>query len=255
MQAKAFPARQGWAWLQAGFRLWRSAPLPLTSSAMTMLMCLLLPLMLTSFGPLLTVLLIFPLQVGMFLLCSARAEGRIPHLKLLFACFTKTRFPALLLLTGVWLGGILLCSLIALAITGFDLHAAANIAAKGGDVPAAMQSQLTKFALWIALFFIPFNMATFFAAPLIALRKLPLFKALFFSFVACWRNLAAIFVMLVVFCILGDVLPNLFLAFIGGLSAPIAGMLSGFMLMVLVPVLCAAYFSCARDIFGDWPTP
>lgn len=255
MQAHAFPARQGWRWLQAGFRLWLRAPLPLTSSAMTMLMCLLLPIVLTNIGPLLTLPLIFPLQVGMFLLCSTLAEGRFPHVKLLFACFTKARLPGLLLLTGVWLTGILLCSGIALAITRFDIQAFAAIAAKGGDIPAGTQSQITKLAMWVALFFIPFNMATFFAAPLIALRKVPLFKALFFSFIACWRNLAALFVMLFVFGILGDILPSLLLSVIGGLSAPIAGMFSGFMLMVLVPVLCAAYFSCARDIFGDWPTP
>jgi len=255
MQATAFRARQGWIWLLAGFRLWRRAPLPLTSSAMTMLMCLLLPVALTNIGPLLALPLIFPLQVGMFLLCSTLAEGRFPHLKLLFACFTKARLPGLLLLTGIWLASILLCSLIALAITGFDLQAFAVIAAKGTDIPAESQSQVTKFAMWVALFFIPFNMATFFAAPLIALRKVPLFKALFFSFVACWRNLAALFVMVFTFGILGDILPSLLLEVIGGLSAPIAGMFSGILLMVLVPVLCAAYFSSARDIFGEWPAP
>lgn len=246
MQARKFPARQGWVWLRAGFDLWRSAPLALTGSAMTMLMCLLLPMMIPGIGPLLALLLVFPLQVGMFLVCSSWAQNRSAHPKLLFACFTKERLPGLLALTGLNFAATLVCFMLAVAVSDFDLAALTGIAAKGGtELPPALQEQLGRVVRWTSLLVIPLQMTSFFAAPLMALQKTPLLKALFFSLVACWRNLGALLVMQLIFGLLGVLVQ---------LSASVLGLLFGIWLMVLTPVLCATLYSCAHDIFGDWPT-
>ncbi|GAB2876820.1 BPSS1780 family membrane protein [Uliginosibacterium flavum] len=246
MQANKFPARRGWVWLQAGFALWRSAPLALTGSAMTMLMCLLLTMMIPGIGPLLALLLVFPLQVGMFLVCSSWAQNHSAHPKLLFACFTKQRFPGLLALTGINFLGMLLCFMLAVMVCNFDLGSFTELAAKGStELPPALQAQLERVVRWTSLFFIPLQLASFFAAPLMALQRTPLIKALFFSFVACWRNLGALLVMQLILGLLGILIQ---------LLASVLGLLFGIGLMVLVPVLCATLYSCARDIFGEWPT-
>lgn len=246
MQAHKFPARQGWVWLQAGFALWRSAPLPLTGSAMTMLLCLLLSMMIPGVGPLLALMLVFPLQVGMFLVCSSWAQNRSAHPKLLFASFTKERLPGLLALTGINFAGMLLCFMLAVFACNFDLGSFTDIAATGStELPPAMQEQLVRVVRWTSLLFIPLQLASFFAAPLMALQRTPLIKALFFSFVACWRNLGALLVMQLIFGLIGTLVQ---------LSASVLGLLFGIGLMVFVPVLCATLYSCARDIFGEWPT-
>ncbi|MDP5239084.1 BPSS1780 family membrane protein [Uliginosibacterium sp. 31-16] len=254
MQANAFPALHGWVWLQAGFALWRSTPLPLTGSAMTMMMCLLLSaLLIPGIGPLLAIALVLPLQVGMFLVCSSCAQQRRAHPKLLFACFTKARLPGLFALTGLSFAAILVCFMLATALTGFDFGSFASIAAKGTELPVEMQDKLRKLVWWASLLFVPIQMTTFFAAPLIALKNTPLIKALFFSCVACWRNLRPMLVMLLSFFVLGNLLPALLLGVISQLSASFAGMLSGVWMMMMFPVLCATLYSCARDIFGEWP--
>ena len=42
MREGVFTARQGFVWFTRGFALWRSAFIPLTASAMTMFMCVML---------------------------------------------------------------------------------------------------------------------------------------------------------------------------------------------------------------------
>lgn len=249
MQAKAFPPLRGWVWLRAGFALWRMAPLPLTASAMSMLVCLMFAVALPYAGTALFNILLPVLSVGLFSCFQAVANRRMPSPTLIFSRFGE-RFKVLFSLGVVTLVSGFFCTLLARTLTG---QGAEELAAQD---PQALQRMLEQMMPTLALSFLlytPMAFAAWFAAPLMALRGVALHKALFFSFIACIRNFWALLVFMFLFCVLGGLLVGFILNMAAALAPPLASFLLAPIIMLLVPLFNAAFYVSARDIFGEWP--
>ena len=252
MREGVFPARQGFVWFVRGFALWRSAFIPLTASAMTMFMCIMLSMLIPVADIFAYALLQPALGVGLFMCCQAVARGQRVMPGLLFRNLLK-RLRSLLGLFLVRLAGDSACFFLAVLITGTNLNTITVPAQVTEATASAFVNQLLPL---LGLFFvlrIPLEMAMWFAAPLRALRGMPIGKTLFFSFVVCWRNLLPLFCFLFAYFSLACVLPSLLLSIIALVAPALASMLTVPVLMVLTPIFYGGFYQSARDIFGEWP--
>lgn len=253
MRGNSFPARQGIVWLLRGFALWRSALIPLTASAMTMIVCLILTMMIPLAGSLVFSWLLPVLAVGMFTCCQSAARKQRIMPGLLFRHFGQ-HMRSLLGFAILRTVGNLACLTLALLITGTHIgDVLPQFLPLTPEATDAVMDRLTPVIELALVLSIPLDMAVWFAAPLRALRNIPLGKSLFFSFIACWRNLLPLFVFLLGYGIAGLLLPFLLMQLIGLAIPALASMLLAPALMLLAPVFHGGFYQSACDIFGDWP--
>jgi hypothetical protein len=244
MQAHRYSARHGLGWLVRGFQLWRQAALPLTASAMTMGLGLMVVGQLPGlFGPLAMAFLLPVFSVGMFMCCDTAAKRRPMLPGLLFRNFPDHAVRlcglAVLQLAGVYLF---------LWISGTDPGQMLKSATTAtGGVVSTQDLLLLGLAMLVRL---PVDMACWFAAPLIALQRISLGKALFFSFMASWRNLGALLAFMFAFLMVGVVSSTVLEIFARLIPTFLLFIL---FLMIMVPVYFASFYTSARDIFGEWP--
>lgn len=244
MQARKFPAAQGWLWFKAGFRLWRQAPLPLTAACIAVLMALLLAMTIPGLGQFLPALLLLPLGVGLFLICAEVAAARPASPALLLQGFRR-RLSGQIMIGSLRVLSQLLCFWLAGLIVGIDPAAPlASLSADGKTM--TLSPHLQSFMFWGLALSLPLEMLFWFAAPLVALAGLPPVKALFFSLIACWRNLAAIVVCHVSWLTLFGFLPSLLF----GLFPALLPLLAAPLVLLMMPVFYAAFYASAGDIFG-----
>lgn len=252
MREGVFPARQGFVWFTRGFALWRSAFIPLTASAMTMFMSVMLGMLIPLIN-LFAAYLVYPtLGIGLFLCCQAIARGQRVMPGLLFRNFGR-HLRSLIGLFVVRCVGELACLYLASLITGTSLGGLSIPAQVTEQTTAAFMEQLMPM---LAVFFVlrlPLEMAMWFAAPLRALRGMSVGKSLFFSFVVCWRNLLPLFCFLFAYFSLACVLPSLILSILALIVPALASLLTVPVLMALTPIFYAGFYQSARDIFGEWP--
>lgn len=256
MQAHAFPAARGWSWFVAGYGLYRSNPMFLGAlGAGFNLLTLLMTLILVLAGPVIATLLVpgvwlcIPaLWVGVLNGCRNVDQGQGPFRPgMLFSGFH--RHPKRLIsLGGVQFVGWLVISAMFLFLGGANFLASLKSAPSTG-LPVDLLSLTTGLLAAVCLA-VPMLMAAWFAPLLLAWNDLGLGKALFFSFIACRRNLGAFtiygivwFALLLGQTLLGAVLVLLF-------SPTIAHLLLGAVQMFLIsPVLFASVYMSYNDIF------
>ncbi|KAF7600835.1 MAG: hypothetical protein CGU28_00445 [Candidatus Dactylopiibacterium carminicum] len=254
MQAQKLPALRGWTWLVAGVRLWRQSPLALTGAATFMTLGLLLLLTFPLFGQIAFPLLLPALGVGMFLLCMAVRAGRPAPPALLFGAFGP-RLPALLALGALRMAYGMIAAMLAMQLAGLDLSMAQVDTGSLGDEPGVvvrMPEGTSQFMVWLLVISLPMEMASWFAAPLIALRRQALFKSMFFSFVACLRNLGAFVVYMLSFSLCMMILPITVALQLGQLFPTLGSLLLAPVVMLAVPIFFTGFYCCAEDIFGNW---
>jgi hypothetical protein len=197
MQVSRLPASAGRRWVVEGFQLLRRQPVPLL---LLVVICMFLlgvssaiPL-----GPFVWALGTPLLLVGLMRAVRAVDRGDPPSPKMLLAAIQedggRAVKPLLLLgLTNV------VASMVALAIVSMlvgglpDPEALTQQAPEGGGTPGVPEvtvpdtSMLLAPALFLALY-IPVQMALWYAPLFVAWHGVPPRKAMFFSFVATWRN-------------------------------------------------------------------
>lgn len=256
MQARAFSAAQGWSWFVAGYGLYRRNPALLGAlGAGFNLLTLLMTLVLVLAGPMIATFLVpgvwlcIPaLWVGVLNGCRAVDQDIGPFRpSMLFSGFH--RHPKRLIsLGGLQFVGWLVVSAMFLFLGGANFLASLKSAGSTG-LPVDLFSLIMGLIAATCLA-IPLLMAVWFAPLLLAWNDLSLGKALFFSFIACRRNLGAFtiygiawFGLMLAQTLLGAVLVLLF-------SPTIAHLLLGAVQMfVISPVLFASVYMSYRDIF------
>lgn len=254
MQARKLPPGRGLSWIVEGVGLIRRAPMQILSATSTLAMIALLMALTPVFGQVVLPLLLPPLEIGMFLICRAASEGEFIHPALLFSGFRMNLRP-LFAIGGIRLVVNMLALFVAIAISGVDMEKLRVIATS--DQPVA-ENVLRGYLGMIGLFFLlrlPIEMAGWFAAPCIALRGVAVVKALFFSFIACWRNLGAMLIFAVALALICGFVPSFILSAIGLMPTAVALPLFAVGVVLGVSVFYAAFYRSACDVFGAWPHP
>ena len=197
MQVSRLPASSGRRWVMEGFRLLRRQPVPLL---LLVVICMFLlgvssaiPL-----GPFVWALGTPLLLVGLMRAVRAVDRGDPPSPKMLLAAIQedggRAVKPLLLLgLTNV-VASMAALAIVSLLVGGLPDPGVLSTQAPDGagtpgvpDVPVPDTSMLLAPALFLVLY-IPVQMALWYAPLFVAWHRVPPRKAMFFSFVATWRN-------------------------------------------------------------------
>lgn len=251
MQAKKYPATQGWKWMVQSFALFKKSPAQITSSSIALVFIYSLALSI----PLLPSLLMPMMWAGVYRAYYAVDRDLPISRALVFSGFNTA--PRTLLLQGAFT---MIFTLIAVsaallliddgsllkmgeAIKAFsDLSPEDQAKAAPPELLLSTRGQFAVLAC-IAMCLLA-GLCTYFAPQLIGVKKLSLVKALIFSFIACWRNLGALFVF--------------FGAFIGIslVAVSVLSVLLGpYVLAVFLPlyllIMALGCYVATRDIFGD----
>lgn len=257
MQAHRYSAARGWSWISAGFDLYRRNPRFLGTLGMGYsLLSFMLMVLVMAAGPVIAMLLVPALWLcvpalwlGALNGCRAVAEergGLTPAL--LFSGFR--RYPKKLLLLGFMQFCGWLLVLLAFAFLGGGDFLLALKAGKPASLEELNFGGLLIGVLAAAVLALPLVMAFWFAPLLVAWNDLGVGKALFFSLVACGRNLApfavyglAGFAVMLLLPLTGAALSQLLPPSLANLVVMLLQVL------VFVPLMFASIYVGYQDIF------
>lgn len=248
MQARSFPAAQGWTWLQEGLALWRRAPLALTASCITMMMVLMLSMLIPWIGQFAPPLLLLPLGVGLFMMCNDVTAGRPASPGLLFRGF-RLRLREQIVIGSLRLLSQLLCFWIAGLIVGID-PSAPLISMSDDGKTLSMAPDVVPFMFWGLALGLPLEMFFWFSPQLLALGNQAPVKAMFFSMVACWRNRGAISLCIFLWALCFGLVPALLMGLIASISPALGSLLSVPLALLSMPMFYTSFHASACDIFG-----
>lgn len=244
MQARTLPARHGVIWLLAGFALFRRNPPLLTAISLSYLLLVLVINLVPLIGPFLLPVLLPLLTAMLGNACFAIEQGRRLDWAQLVRHLDERRDAMLRL------GGLHLAGSIALVLAGSLLGLELRL---GAELEQAQVEEILQKLLMMTALASPLLMAFWFAPLLAAWNNIPATKAVFFSFVASWRNwraFAAYGVAIAVVMLMGPALLLVLAALIGKpLVSIVAIAVQMFLLFVLAPVLVASVYLSYRDVF------
>lgn len=252
MQARTLTASQGWRWLAEAYAIFRKAPSRLGMVVMAYWLIVLLMNAIPLLGPILTSLLIPGLSVGVMNACRMTERGQPCEAGTLFSAL-KTEQKPLLILGGVYL----FCSLFALTLSVL-IDDGLLLSVMTGQMPlndeVLANSDFALAALMVLLTMLPVLMSYWYAPLLVSWHKLPIRKALFFSFIACLRNWQAFFAYSLSVFFFGAVLPFVAIGFLSSLMPDASGFLTALlivpMLMIFGPTVLASFYVSYRDVFS-----
>lgn len=251
MRAQTLPAAAGWAWLTGGFAIFRRNPPLLALLVISYWFTILLLNVIPLFGAVLASLAIPGLSVGLMQACRDIERGERAGLPTLFASLKEN--PRTLPLLG---GLYLLCTLgilgVSALVDGGELLAF-MLSTRPLDPETAESGRLLLPFSVVMVLLVPLLMAYWYAPVLAAWHRLPVAKALFFSFVACWLNWRAFFVYSLGLLLVGAILPGmalgLLLALFPGAQNLLAALVTVPLVLMVAPVVFASFYVSYRDVF------
>jgi hypothetical protein len=247
MKLNVVPPRTGMAWVKLGIRTFLRQPLALAGLFFMYMAVVLVISFVPLVGPLVGGMLVPAATLGLMAATAEAATGKFPMPTVLLSAFRAGRQRARSMLV---LGLVYACGSLVATFLGSLVGGPATAA---GDEPRLDVSMLVTLALHTPLFLM------FWHAPaLVHWHGITPAKSLFFSTVACWRNMGSMLVFglawMVIFLGVGIVL-TLVGALAGGAGAARA-------IMMPAALLMAAMFSTSiwftfRDSFtaDDTPSP
>lgn len=207
MNLQIVPAKTGLKWVRQGMTTFWRQPLALTGLFFLFMATVSIVSIVPMVGGALALMVLPALTLGMMAATRMASEGTFPMPSVLFVAFKDgPHRKAMLHLGGLYAVvflGVMLIS--ALADGGTFAQVYLGAAPMTTEVVTADSFQT---ALWVSmLFYVPMSMMFWHAPALVHWYGMPASKSLFYSFMACWRNLKAFIVYIfawgVVFMITG----------------------------------------------------
>jgi hypothetical protein len=248
MQLNNLTAREGIFWLRQGFWLFKKQPL---AWLMLLFIYMLVVQSLALFVPIIGVLFVLFLTPGLFVGFMTAGRRIILGQRILptvlLAGFREygpnvrnNLFRLGLIYTGLVLLGSLLASMMV------DFEGLAPVVLKQEPMTAEAITQLRIAVLWGGVFYIPVAGLLWFSPLLVAWHNIPPVKALFFSWMACWKNkktFAVYFALSAILCVAVPTIAENILTEMG------AGIVSQFLLMPYSMVSLATLFC---SFYATW---
>ena len=192
MKLHIVPARAGLEWTRLGIRVFWRQPMALAALFFLCMAAMSLATALPLVGPAVALALLPSATLAMMVAAAEAAQDRMPTPKLLLVAFRtgRERLHAMLTLGALYAGGFLLIMGLSALIDGGQFAQVylggaplTREIAASGDFQAAM---------WVSLLlYVPLSLLFWHAPGLVHWHGVSPVKALFFSIVACVRNLGA----------------------------------------------------------------
>jgi hypothetical protein len=256
MNLQILPAKTGLLWVRLGVRTFWRQPLALSGLFFLFMAAISLVSIVPVVGQPLSLALLPALTLGMMAATQTATEGRFPMPGTLFVALKAGgRRRAMLQLGGAYAAAFLVLIGISMLI---DDGGFARIYLGGEPLSdKALQSDGFLGALWVSmLLYLPLSMMFWHAPALVFWHGVSPIKSLFFSWMACWRNLRAFAVYLIGWTLVFMAAGLLALALSTLIGDPQMMMP---ILMPLVLMVAAMFFTSmlftVRDCFTALPHP
>lgn len=191
MNLHIVPARTGLRWAAQGVRTFWRQPLAMSGLFFLFMATVSLVSMVPVIGGALALVLLPALSLGMMSAAQTALQGKFPMPVVLFAGLkTGPQRPSMLALGGGY--AVLILAVMAASVL-VDGGAFAQVYLGGSPItPETVNAPAFQAAMWLSMvLYMPVSMAFWHAPALVHWHGLPVGKSLFFSWMACWRNLKA----------------------------------------------------------------
>jgi hypothetical protein len=236
------PARTGLTWVKLGAVTFLRQPLALTGLFFMYMAAVLVISQVPLLGIVLAAMIVPAATLGLMAATAEASSGRFPMPTVLLSAFRagRQRGRAMLVLGALYTAGSLIATLLGSLMTG-------GSAPGGGDSPAQGIDART---ITVLLLHLPLVLLFWHAPALVHWHGVPPVKSLFFSAVACLKNIRALmvysFAWLVVFLLAGFVISTVGMM-MGGLAVARSIMMPT--VLVLVAMFSTSLYFTFRDSF------
>ena len=252
MKLRIVPARTGLDWVKGGIFVFRRQPLAMAAlffmSMAAMSLLSLFPLI----GPALALALLPSVTLAMMVASAEAMQGRFPTPDVLLVAFRtgRQRLRHMLQLGALYAVGFLLVIGLSALVDGGQF--ALVYLGRAELTEDIVQSSSFQAAMWLSMvLYLPLSLLFWHAPGLVHWHGVPPVKSLFFSLVACVRNMGAFVVYglgwLGVFA-LGGLVTSLLAGLLGGSLGAISGIMVG-LAMVMATMLFGSIVFTFRDCF------
>lgn len=192
MKLHIVPARTGLEWTRLGIRVFWRQPMALAALFFLTMAAMSLATLLPLVGPALALALLPSATLAMMVAAADAAQGRFPTPALLLVAFrtSRQRLRHMAVLGALYAVGFLAVMGISALV---DDGQFARVYLGGAPLtPELAQSAEFQSAMWLSLaLYLPLSLLFWHAPGLVHWHDVPPVKALFFSIVACLRNIGA----------------------------------------------------------------
>jgi hypothetical protein len=192
MKLQIVPARTGLAWVKLGIRAFWRQPLALAAMFFMTMAAMSLATMIPLVGPAIALALLPSATLAMMVAAAEATQGRFPTPAVLLVAFRtgKQRLHDMLVLGALYAVGFLAVMGLSALLDGGQFAqvylAGAPLTKEIAEDPAFQRAMYLAMALYL-----PLSLLFWHAPGLVHWHGVPPVKALFFSIVACGRNLGA----------------------------------------------------------------
>jgi len=256
MKLQIVPAKQGLVWVKQGIRTFWRQPLAFTGLFFLFMAWVSVLSMVPFIGAALALLVLPAATLGLMVASEQAASGKFPMPTVMLVAFRagQQRLKAMMLLGGLYALSFLAVMAISALVDGGGF--AKVYLANAPITPEVVNDADFQTAMWLTtIMYVPLSMLFWHAPALVHWHGVPPVKSLFFSAIACWRNLGAFAVYLLAWAgvlVAGAVLIVLISSALGGNDLSAAVLMPGALLMAAM-FFASVYFS-VKDCF-ELPEP
>ena len=193
MKLNVVPARTGFAWFREGLRTFWRQPLALAGLFFMFISIMSVASLVPYVGSVIALALLPAATLGLMAATREAAQGRFPMPTVLVSAFRagQQRARAMLVLGALYAAGFLLVMALSALVDGGSF---ARLYLVGGALtPELVQEPAFQGAMWLAMaLYLPLSMMFWHAPALVHWHHVSPVKSLFFSLVACTRNMGAL---------------------------------------------------------------
>ena len=245
--------RTGFVWVRQGIRTFWKQPLAMSGLFFLFMAWVSVASMVPVVGNVLALVLLPAMTLGLMAATAVAEQGKFPMPGILLVAFRsgKAGVKDMLVLGGLYAFGFIAVMGIS---TWVDGGLFAGVYLMGAPITAdKVNNPAFQNAMWLAMaLYLPLSMMFWHAPALLHWHGVPPVKSLFFSLVACWRNLGAFTVYTLawmgVFLSAGMVV--LFVVSLIGEQSLAENILTPIALLMAAMFFTSVYFS-VRDCFGE----
>ena len=257
MKLNIVPARTGLLWVKLGIRTFFQQPMALVALFFLMMAFMSMSTIIPVIGAAIALAMLPLATLAMMVAAEDASQGKRPMPTVLVSAWRAGRLQMrpMLVLGALYATGFLLCMGFSALFDGGQF---AQLYLVGGKMTAeTVQSGDFQMAMWAFLaLYLPLSLMFWHAPALVHWHGVPPVKSLFFSIVACWRNMGAFtlygLAWMGVFAgggILMSVLSAVLIVSLGEAAAAIAAGVMVLAVMVMASMLFTSTYFTFRDCF------
>ena len=257
MKLQIVPASTGITWVKSGIGVFRRQPMAMAALFFMAMAAMSLASAVPLIGPALALALLPSVTLAMMVAAAEAVQGRFPTPAVLLVAFRtgRQRLRHMLVLGALYAAGFLAVMALSALIDGGQF--AQVYLGNQPITPEIVENPEFQSAMWLAMaLYLPLSLLFWHAPGLVHWHGVPPIKSLFFSIVACVRNIGAFVVFglgWLAVATVGGVLTILISAVLGtmGLGSPavMGGLMMGLAMLIMAMLFSSIVFTF-RDCFA-----